>query len=200
MPRKKSADVYVFTCLSKSRVSKDACPGVFLNETDLLDALVDMLLEALDTALGKYALSLEQVSRQEDDLSALRSKITSRRQEIQRVHGLVRSLYENLIQGVLTEEEYFSYKEKYEKMLEQLATEVEQLEQGLHTAEKQAQKYQALAQDTESIRRDRNLTAALIDRLIERIDVSPDKQISVCFRFDNEFESSEEVLNRCRAM
>ena len=43
--RKKSDDVYLYYCLSQSRISKDACPGVTIREDTLLDMLADMLQE-----------------------------------------------------------------------------------------------------------------------------------------------------------
>ena len=39
--RKKSDDVYFYHCLSQSRISKDACPGVTIREDALLDMLAD---------------------------------------------------------------------------------------------------------------------------------------------------------------
>lgn len=56
--RKKSDDVYFYHCLSQSRISKDACPGVTIREDALLDMLADMLQDALDTALGQYSSPL----------------------------------------------------------------------------------------------------------------------------------------------
>ncbi len=124
--RKKSDDVYFYHCLSRSRISKDACPGVTICEDALLDMLADMLQEALNTALGDYRLSLAELPRQAADRAELREKITSRKQEIQRLRGIVRSLYENLVQGVLTKDEYFDdYKEKYESRIADLAVEME---------------------------------------------------------------------------
>ena len=43
-------------------------------------------------------------------------------------------------------------------------------------------------------------TAELIDRLIDRIEVSKDKKLTVRFKFRSEFESCEEVLEQCRNM
>ena len=42
--------------------------------------------------------------------------------------------------------------------------------------------------------------AGLIERLIDRIEVSHDKQITVCYRFQSEFENYVEVLKQCRNM
>ncbi len=199
-PRKKTPDVYAIHCLSKSRISKDSCPGVFIYEDSLLDSLADMLQEALNTALGTYCLSLEEQPQQAAERTELRDKITSRRQEIQRLRGIVRSLYENLVQGVLTKDEYFDYKEKYESKIADIALEVEQLEDCLRTMDAQIEQYRALSRDAENIKADRELTTALIDRLIDRIEVSQDKQITVYYRFQSEFENYVEVLNQCRNM
>lgn len=198
--RKKSDDVYLYHCLSRSRISKDSCPGATIREDVLLDMLADMLQEALNTALGKYTLSLAEQPQQAAERAELREKITSRKQEIQRLRGIVRSLYENLIQGVLTKDEYFDYKEKYENKIADIALEVEQLEDGLRTMDEQIEQYRALAQDAESIKTDRELTTALIERLIDRIEVSHDKQITVYYRFQSEFENYVEVLKQCRNM
>ena len=198
--RKKSDDVYFYHCLSQSRISKDACPGVTIREDALLDMLADMLQDALDTALGQYTLSLAELPRQAADRAELREKITSRKQEIQRLRGIVRSLYENLVQGVLTKDEYFDYKEKYESCIADLAVEMEQLEDGLRTMGTQVEQHRALEQDAAQIKTDCALTGALIERLIDRIEVSHDKQITVRYRFQSEFETYAEVLEQCRNM
>ena len=72
------------------------------------------------------------------------------------------------------------------------------MEDGLRTMDEQIEQYRALARDAESIKADRELTAALIERLINRIEVSHDKHITVCYRFQSEFENYVEVLNQCR--
>lgn len=198
--RKKSADVYNYYCLTNSRVGKKRCPGVLIREEILLDSLADMLQNALETALGSYALSLVELPQQAAERTDLKEKIASRKQEIQRLNGLIRSLYENLIQGILSKEEYITYKGKYESRIQQLSEEVAHLEKGLKALDKQIAQYRALKRDSEDLRENRELTAALIDRLIDRIEITKDKQITVRYRFESEFDSNEEVLNQCKNM
>lgn len=111
-----------------------------------------------------------------------------------------RTPYENLIQGILSKEEYITYKGKYESRIQQLTEEVAHLEKGLKALDKQIAQYRALKRDSDDLRENRELTAALIDRLIDRVEVSKDKQITVRYRFESEFDSNEEVLNRCKNM
>lgn len=198
--RKKSADVYNYYCLTNSRIGKERCPGVLIRENILLDSLADMLQNALETALGSYSLSLVELPQQAAERTDLKGKISSRKQEIQRLNGLIRSLYENLIKGILLKEEYITYKGKYESRIQQLTEEVAHLEKGLKALDEQIAQYCALKRDSDDLRENRELTAALIDRLIDRIEITKDKQITVRYRFESEFDSNEEVLNRCKNM
>ena len=70
------------------------------------------------------------------------------------------------------------------------------MEKGLKALDKQMEQHQALKRDSDDLRENRELTAALIDR----VEVSKDKQITVRYRFENEFDSCEEVLNQCKNM
>ena len=94
----------------------------------------------------------------------------------------------------------FTYKGKYEAKIEQLSEEVSHLEKGLKALDKQMEQHRALKRDSDNLRENRELTAALIDRLIDRVEVSKDKQITVRYRFESKFDSCEEVLNQCKNM
>ena len=72
------------------------------------------------------------------------------------------------------------------------------MEKGLKALDKQMEQHRALKRDSDNLRENRELTAALIDRLIDRVEVSKDKQITVRYRFESEFDSCEEVLNQCK--
>ena len=198
--RKKHPDVYLFHCLTPSRINPDDCPGVTIREDVLLDLLCNLLTCELETSLGDCLMQADTNDKYEQSRVELKNKIISRRQEIVRLRGLARSLYENLVNGNITKDEYYDYKAKYEGKINMIAPEIETLEQALQLIEKQEEQQRRLAKDAESIRQDHELTAALIDRLIERVDVSSDKQISVTYRFKSEYENCKEVLRQCRNM
>ena len=125
--RRKSQEVYVYHCISNNRIKKGVCPGAFIFEKELLDALADMIQEQLDTTLGQYSLGLENLTKEAEEQKNIETKISSRKQEIQ------------------------------------------QLKAGLAILAKQLEQYKMLSQDAQHIKEDRQLTAALIDRLIDRV-------------------------------
>lgn len=198
--RRKSQEVYVYHCISNNRIKKGVCPGAFIFEKELLDALADMIQEQLDTTLGQYSLGLENLTKEAEEQKNIQAKIASRKQEIQQLRTYQRGLYEGLIQNHLSKDEYFTFKEKYEAKIEAISEEIEQLKAGLAIITKQLEQYKMLSQDAQHIKEDCQLTAALIDRLIDRVEVSREKRITVRFRFQSEFEHCEEVLSQCRNM
>lgn len=196
--RKKGSDVYLFHCLTKSRVDKNGCLGVSVTEKDLLDAVVAILQQELTVALGNYSFVLEAEVKRKKERGDLKAGISAKKQEIDRNRRFVRGLYENFVQKVLTSEEYFTMKKDYEAAIAKLSDEISTLENGLAVMDAQLAKYKELEQDAKVLEKDHTLTAALIDRLIERIEITHDKEIRVSFRFKSEFEEYGKAVEQCR--
>ena len=196
--RKKGSDVYLFHCLTKSRVDKNGCLGVSVTEKDLLDAVVAILQQELTVALGNYSFVLEAEVKRKKERDDLKAGFSAKKQEIDRNRRFVRGLYENFVQKVLTSEEYFTMKKDYEAAIAKLSDEISTLENGLAVMDAQLAKYKELEQDAKVLEKDHTLTAALIDRLIERIEITHDKEIRVSFRFKSEFEEYGKAVEQCR--
>lgn len=196
--RKKGSDVYRFHCLTKSRTERGGCLGVSLTEKDLLSAVIAILQQELTVALGNYSFVLEAEVKRKKERDDLKAGISAKKQEIDRNRRFVRGLYENFVQKVLTSEEYFTMKKDYEAVIAKLSDEISTLENGLAVMDAQLAKYKELEQDAKVLEKDHTLTAALIDRLIERIEITHDKEIRVSFRFKSEFEEYGKAVEQCR--
>ncbi len=196
--RKKGPDVYLFHCLTKSRIDRNGCLGVSVTEKDLFAAVVAILQQELTVALGNYSFVLEAEVKRKKERDDLKAGISAKKQEIDRNRRFVRGLYENFVQKVLTSEEYFTMKKDYEAAIATLSDEISTLENGLAVMDAQLAKYRELEQDAKVLEKDHTLTAALIDRLIERIEITHDKEIRVSFRFKSEFEEYGKAVEQCR--
>ena len=196
--RKKGSDVYRFHCLTNSRTERGGCLGVSLTEKDLLSAVIAILQQELTVALGHYSFVLEAEVKRKKERDDLKAGISAKKQEIDRNRRFVRGLYENFVQKVLTSEEYFTMKKDYEAVIAKLSDEISTLENGLAVMDAQLAKYKELEQDAKVLEKDHTLTAALIDRLIERIEITHDKEIRVSFRFKSEFEEYGKAVEQCR--
>lgn len=67
-------------------------------------------------------------AKQKKDKDRLKTQMSARRQETEKKRRLIRRLYENFVQGILTNEEYFELKADYEESIRTLSGEIEALE------------------------------------------------------------------------
>ena len=114
--RKKSDDVYIYHCLTNSRVAKDSCLGVTIREDKLMPVLLDIMQTQMETTLGQYALLLADDEQREKERRAISAKLGVCRQDIAQYRSRIRGLYENLVQGVISNEEYFSLADSERKL------------------------------------------------------------------------------------
>lgn len=189
--RKKGPDIYWFHCLTNSRVEKDSCKGVMIQETELIATVTSVLEKELTVALGMSLPLFQLEARQKQEKDKLRGQMSSKRQEIEKKRRLIRGLYENFVQGVLTSEEYFELKVDYEESINTLSGEITELERDMDALDEQFVRYRTMEKDAKSLAKDHLLTAELIDRLIERIEIDHKRDIHVTFRFKSEFQGKE---------
>ena len=186
--RKKGPDIYWFHCLTNSRVAKDTCKGVMMQETELIATVTAILEKELSVALGMSLPLFQLEARQKQKKDGLKSQMSAKRQDIEKQRRLIRGLYENFVQGILTSEEYFELKAGYEESITVLSGDIEALEKGMDALDDQLVRYRAMEKDAKSLAQDHVLTAELIERLIERIEIDHERNIRVFFRFKSEFQ------------
>lgn len=186
--RKKGPDIYWFHCLTNSRVAKDTCKGVMMQETELIATVTTILEKELSVALGMSLPLFQLEARQKQKKDGLKSQMSAKRQDIEKQRRLIRGLYENFVQGILTSEEYFELKAGYEESITVLSGDIEALEKGMDALDDQLVRYRAMEKDAKSLAQDHVLTAELIERLIDRIEIDHERNIRVSFRFKSEFQ------------
>ncbi|WP_044954495.1 recombinase family protein [Blautia producta] len=186
--RKKGPDIYWFHCLTNSRVAKDTCKGVMMQETELIATVTAILEKELSVALGMSLPLFQLEARQKQKKDGLKSQMSAKRQDIEKQRRLIRGLYENFVQGILTSEEYFELKAGYEESITVLSGDIEALEKDMDALDDQLVRYRAMEKDAKSLAQDHVLTAELIERLIERIEIDHERNIRVSFRFKSEFQ------------
>lgn len=189
--RKKGPDIYWFHCLTNSRIAKDTCKGVMIQETELISTVTAILEKELSVALGMSLPLFQLEAKQKQEKDTLWAKMSVKRQEIEKKQRLIRGLYENFVQGILTSEEYFDMKADYEALISELSGEIEQLEIGTETLDDQLAKYKEMEQDAKTLAQDHAITSELIGRLIECIEIDHERNIHVSFYFKSEFQGKE---------
>ena len=170
-----------FMCNSRSSYGKKACVPVSINENALKAELLEMLRKKASVFADKRA---HQPSIPANDNT--QAALTQTRQELGRVSGFINGLYESLVSGDLTKDEYTDMKRRYKSQITVLTEREIQLrdeirERYLHeSAQKKA------GDNLDKVSAISDLTAETIDALIEKILIFEDKHIDVTFKFMDE--------------
>ena len=196
--RRKGPDTYWFHCLTNSRVEKDSCKGAMIQEKELISTVTAILEKELTVALGMSLPLFQLEARQKQEKDKLKIQMSAKRQEIEKTRRLIRGLYENFVQGILTNDEYFELKADYEHAINALSGEIEVFEKSMDSLDNQLARYRAMEKDAKTLAQDHVLTAELIERLIERIEIDHERNIHVTFRFKNEFQGK--AVESCATM
>ena len=99
--------------------------------------------------------------------------------------------------GIVTGEEYLSMKEDYEKRIAALSADIAALNNDNAALDEQLARYRSMEEDAHRLESDHTLTAELIERLIDRIEITHDHDIHVTFRFQSEFTEQRKAVPLC---
>jgi len=193
--RKKGPDVYLFHCIANSRLGKGACPvdSFSINENDLKKKVVEYLRSQSTTNSSESLLVQESDLLLRNRQNEVQAKVSRLKQDIGKKQQFMQSLYENLVKGVIAKNEYIAMKSSYESQITAMMDNIFELETGIKEFETQTQITIEQAKSMSRVSADGKLTAELVSKLIERIDVFPSKEIKVTLYSDN--QHSAEVRN-----
>lgn len=184
--RKVMPDRYTYYCLTNSRYERGVCPGVCIEEQELRAIVTELLIRAINLELGKSVSELKKAASQ-DIGEVIRKEISSKHQELERNRKFLRGLFEHLVQHLITQEEYQSMKDDYDAKVSSLVGEIETLTKQQAQLQEKSEKSAGLKSDAEYLSTQRELTADLIGRLIEQIEIDHEHHVTVSYSFTDTF-------------
>ena len=191
--RKKTADKYIFHCLTNSRKARGLCVPYSMPERDLSAVLMDTVKAHAGALLGKAIQLRELGSPLDAERGKIAAELAAARGEAGKNDLLVKSLYENLVTGIITRDEYRQMRASFEARERVCLEHADALEGRLAELGRQAEEYALLA-ETAARAENMGITAELLDALVDRILIYPDRHIDVTFRFSNDYALLREVM------
>jgi DNA invertase Pin-like site-specific DNA recombinase len=189
-----SKDVYWFICLSNSRIARGTCPVYSITEEGLLSSLLAVIQKHADVVVGKTIKLRDNKLIIENGRTKIKSELTALRQETDKDSRLLKSLYESLVSGIITQDEYKELRAAYEKKITERLNRINALESRQYEFEAQMDEYLELSDLIGNVGNCGDITAAIINKLIGKIQVFSDRSIEVDFRFNSGFERIFEVV------
>jgi len=199
MIRRKSGKYYYYFCASNQRVEQNFCENrKQVRENKLFHLILTLVQQAAQTIIGNSQRLRAQDAKLNAQTMKVHQEVIQLQQKIRSGQKFLASLYENLITGVLTVDEYRSMKAGYEREITSAIERTQQIQHEQETLERQCQEYINLADLLANINEDTELTAVLIEQLIHHITINSPTDIVVKFKFENGFDRVREVLHDAR--
>lgn len=185
----RKADIYRFRCIANDRICKGACVGVTLSENELTEAVC----AGIKDIIGKLAISSAECSAFKRQKAQLTKSISEYQSELEKVLSFVRNLYENFVEGIISNDEYISFKSNYSEKAANLKEKITTAKRELSQIEDTLQKRELVAKSTKTFMKNGKLTAELISLFVKRIEVTPDGSLP----FPPALPSCRRAASRC---
>jgi DNA invertase Pin-like site-specific DNA recombinase len=170
-----------FKCETRQRYGHDDCVPVSIGE----DTLKAILLESFHEKAANYCVATTlpaKAPQESSELSALRTELT-------RVTGYLKGLYESLVTGVLTQDEYADMKQGYETRIAELTAREQEF---MGTARERHMRQMTVDKASGALGAVAvisDITAEVLDVLVNKIRVFDDKRIEISYKFTDEVDS-----------
>lgn len=178
--RKIKGDIYYFHCLANYRIAKNVCAGVCIYEDDIIEAVAN----GIRNIVAQHKYSSAECSSYKHQGEQLTKSISEYQSELDKILSFVRSLYENFVESIISDDEYTSFKSDYTEKAANLKEKIGQTQKALSHIEETMQKKELIAKSTKAFMKSGKLTTELVSLFIKRIDVTHDKEVNIEYNED----------------
>jgi len=174
-------DTYVYNCKTRTIHGKNACIPVSIREKDLKETLLALLHKQIDI------FAKEQSSKSANRLASKeKAELQNIQAQIERNNGFLKGLYESMITGDITADDYRELKQSYESKLQTLMEQESRLRTNLLKRDVGKLKHQRAADNIGGLYGIEDLTADALHELVDKVNIFQSKQIQVYFKFTDE--------------
>ena len=182
--RQNKDDTYWYRCESQYKYHKNACYQVSIKEADLKSEIFELLRRHAEAILGGY-LQMERALPVKKAVADTELADINRR--LAANGNYLNSLYENMQSGLLTVDEYTTMKADYKKKIQTMSERADEIRSQRREAVSVCETYYNFAEAASDALTNKELTADIVERLVEKIMVRFDKSFEVVLRFRDEF-------------
>lgn len=186
--RKTTADRYFFTCLTNTRYERGACESGSIYEDELLSVVLESLKAQAGILIGKKNMLADTIS--DADITMMQeSEIKRLKAFISKNQNFLSSLYENLVNGIITPDEYQEMRKSYGDKISEAVRSIHEIENKKKVLENEHRRYLEMNNTIEKLLDSGKFTKEIVDKLVSRIAIYNGKRVEITFNFENEFES-----------
>ena len=186
--RQNKDGTYWFRCESKWTLSKDKCTVVSVKEADLKSQIIGIIQKHAEIIFGRF-IQLERETNCGE--TATDTELREINSQLDKDGRMLKSLYESMVGGVITRNEFVQMKTDYEAKITDLSSRAKEIRNSRRETEQKSKEYTDFTEAVAAVTANDNLTEEIIDKLVEKVLVNPDKSVEVYFKFADVFGGDE---------
>ena len=182
--RQNKDGIYWYRCQSQFKIHKDSCFQVSVKEDELQSAVFDLLDKHAEVIMGTH-IRLEREmpmmdAADEKELGEINSRLAKSGE-------FLKSLFENMLGGLITAKEFSSMKAGYQAEIDALSKHADEIRIRRRERNSGREAYRDFADAVSDALANQELRADIADRLIEKILVRYNKSFEIVLRYQDEF-------------
>ena len=192
--RAKGREYHYYYCPTGKR--KGCSQPVMLKEDDLIVCVRDSLKGYIDNvaSLETMLSNIDQESINREHAREHAEHIAENERQLEKVLTFKANLYESLVDGAVTREEYASYKAKYTRQAEQLKESIRELKEKLNEVLENKSERSRWTRIFTQFATLETLDRKAIVQLIRRIRVVGKKELDFSFTYEDEFQRAMALI------
>ena len=180
--RQNKYGAYGFHCDSQWKYGKNTCVQVSVREVVVKSEILSLL--AAQPKIKDCKATLSELKTMPHDFDTELREINQRLAMNGRI---LQSLYENLVDELITAEEFVQMKADYEAKNEALTYRAEEIHRTYHKNKIYQSECLDISEAIAAAIRNYELTAEIMELLVDRIAVRPDKSVDISLRLNDVF-------------
>ncbi len=191
---------YNYKCPENIELGDTACPKKSIRAVDLDEAVLATLRKQMEVFMDTQEVLKALIAKEKEKTNQIApgTRLQDIQKEIDRRKSLYASLYTDLKSGILTQDEYFYAKKRYQEELASLEQELCELQSVRVKAADAEQGERRWEQFVSRFYKAETLDSMMLDAMVKEIKLYADNHISIEFRYMNEFEDLFDECERIR--
>ena len=187
--RRGNHEVIGYVCKTYKQQGKQFCNSHSINHSDLAEAVLSSIQEEARKILTPSDINeMDKIKTENAYKMQYHERMEQIQAEINKVENFKRKTYNNLLEEIISKNEYIDYVNGYDKKLKDLQKQKEQIFEKMEMQNEVDERYNDWVHAFKNYMNVTHLTRGMVLELIERIEVHEDGVIDIYYRFSNPFE------------
>lgn len=190
--RRGNHDFTGYCCKTYKTQSKKLCTSHAVNYEQLKETVLSAIQnEAVEILTSENIAYLNKMNCEIDRRKGYEFKLQYIESEIERKKSYKKNTYQNLMENILSKEEYLAYVKEYELDICALKKQKESLKKQIEEKDKQNFEYNEWLEKFKNYISIEELTRDVLLELVKKIEANEDGSVNIYYRFENPYRKEE---------